>query len=190
MEKFWSNSHLFVSILLTALVLTGSAAIVHYAAETEALEDVEEDTSRLQLNAERWLSLQQRIDLAIRGDRSRRDRFASVRQSRQQASIYEHNIEELLDRHPQEDVRAMFAGLVQLVATQEKAIDEIAVHLDAGQHRKADELLAQLDESRYLRRAETVSEGLGGRLDEWRRATESRVNSNVDRKSTRLNSSH
>ena len=45
MEKFWSNSHLVVSILLTALVLTGGAAIVHYAAETDALEDVEEDTS-------------------------------------------------------------------------------------------------------------------------------------------------
>lgn len=170
------RSHLFISLLLTALILTGSASIVYYAIEIWRIEEVEEDASRLLLNAERWINLQERIDLAIRGDRMvrNRDRLAGVKQNREAAAAYERNIRELLDEHPRGELSDAFSDLMRHVAAHEKAIDEVAAHLDAGRQSSADELLAQVDYAAYLNRTESLYARLTALSDE-RRNTANRL---------------
>lgn len=168
---------LFISsLLLTVLMLTGVGIVSYDALTIREAEEIEEDTSKLLINAEQWLNHQQAIEVAIRNYviMGESQSLKSIEENRHAAIEHMQAMKGVLVEY-QEDAENQLNKLLKFTEGHSRNVDRIIAARKAGDIQSAERELASTDSESFVNGAKLTIDKLTQPLQEKR----SQVNAEV-----------
>jgi len=171
---------LLSSVAVTVLLLIGVVVVSYDAMTIRAAEEVEEDTGKLLLNAERWLNHQAAIETALRDyvlfaqDHS----LQVIAENRLGSEEHIVGMKEALSEY-EADVDEQIGGLLRYKDQHQRLIDEIVRLRQAGDKAGAAALLAAPRVEHYMRGAGLIVSYVTQYLQDQRTRSNSEVSTNV-----------
>lgn len=172
---------LLSSVLLTAVMLFGVAMVSYDAMTIREAEEIEEDASKLVLNAEQWLNHQQEIEVAVRNYvyTENQASLATIAENRYAAMEHERGMHEVLDEYRQEPAEEPTRGLLKFTARHQRLIDQIVAYKKAGDNASAQRSLAAADSELFIYGARQIIENIIQDLQKKRGDANAKVSLNV-----------
>lgn len=175
-----NRSLLLSSLVVTVLLLIGIGIVGHDALTIRKAEEVEEDTGKLLLDAERWLNHQEAIEVALRdyvllgGERS----LQTIRENRVESEEHILGMKHTLAEH-QEDADSQIQGLLKYRDQHQAFLDEIIRLKQAGNSLGAHALLTSAKVNTYKDGTHQIIEKITQDLQDKRSRYNSVVSFNV-----------
>ena len=180
--RFPKEKVLFLSsVLLTAVMLLGVVMVSYDAMTIREAEEIEEDASKLLLNAEQWLNHQQEIEVAVRnyvyaGNQSS---LTTIAENRRAAVEHERGMQAILDEYHQGKAEELTLGLLKFTARHQRLIDQIVAYKNAGDNASAQRSLASADRELFVYGARQIIDNIILDLQKKRSDANAQVSLNV-----------
>jgi diguanylate cyclase (GGDEF)-like protein len=168
--KFLRKHVLLVSsILVTVLMLIGVVVISHDALMIRNAEEIEEDASKLSLNAEQWLNHQQEIEVAVVNFvlSGRPQNLTAIAGSRQEGQEHLKGMKTVLAEY-EEEADAKMQGLMKFWERHQRLIDQIVAQRKAGNINEAERILTSNEYAHFMDGAKLIIESVSRDLQERR----------------------
>jgi hypothetical protein len=162
-------------------MLIGVGVVSYDTMTIRASEEIEEDTSKLLLNAEQWLNHQQAIEAAVLdyvyagspGD------LPTIEENRHAVAVNEQAMRDVINEYHPEESLSSIERLLTLTAKHQLKVDEIVARNKAGDHIQAQRLLAESQKERFIYVARQLTDNMTSYLQVRRIGENSKVSLNV-----------
>jgi len=179
--KFLLNKTLLITCLLvTLLMVIGVWVVGHDALAIRQAEEVEEDTSKALLHAERWIDHQLEIEVALRDFVlfGKPQSVAVIEDNRQHSVEHIAGMQEVLGEYD-EHASARLQGLVKFSERHQVLVAKVIADSRAADSAAAQRMLASQEYALFMSGAKLIVENLTRDLEERRRSSNSNVSLNV-----------
>jgi diguanylate cyclase (GGDEF)-like protein len=158
---------LLSSMLVTVLMLIGIVVVSHDALLIREAEEIEEDSSKLALNAEKWLNHQQEIEVAVGSYvlSGRPLSLITIESNRKDAVAHLEDMKRILGEHD-EDAEAKLKGLVRFSERHQRLIERIIAAKTAANGALAEQLLLSDEYVQFMIGAKLIMENISRDLQE------------------------
>jgi diguanylate cyclase (GGDEF)-like protein len=158
---------LLSSMLVTVLMLIGIGVVSHDAMLIREAEEIEEDSSKLALNAEKWLNHQQEIEVAVGSYvlSGRPLSLITIESNRKDAVAHLEDMKRILGEHD-EDAEAKLKGLVRFSERHQRLIERIIASKTAADGALAEQLLLSDEYAQFMIGAKLIMENISRDLQE------------------------
>jgi diguanylate cyclase (GGDEF)-like protein len=171
---------LVTSLLLTVMMLIGVGMVSHDALTIRAAEEIEEDTSKVLLDAEQWMNHQEEIEVAFRNFVvfGRQQGLDMVAENRQASVEHIQAMKEILSEY-QDDAEDQIQGLLKFTERHQRVLDRIIASKKAGDASGVERALASKEVDLFMYGAKLIIENLTQTLQEKRSRYNNEVSLNV-----------